>query len=389
MLTWLSESREKTKVLLQEVNHGKEKAEDMVKVRTKELAEEKARLLASINSLAFGFVIAGVDGSILIKNPSLSRILGLTEEPGRVDDIAEAFGDTFNLKKFCADSIERQVPSEKSDISYGNKFLRVLCAPIFAEAESAATTGSVIGSVVLIEDTTEAKVIQRSREEFFSIASHELRTPLTAIHGNTDLLLDTYKEKLPDPEMRAMLEDINASSGRLISIVNEFLQISRLEQGKIEIERQPFDLSEAIAQVVRTLTEMASQKNITLSFESSPIPLVMGDKNRTEEVLENLIGNAIKFTSEGGVSVSVESMGTQVKVRVTDTGIGISEQNQANLFRKFQQASEDLLARDNSQSTGLGLYISKLLMTAMGGAVVLEKSALGKGSTFSFTLPVA
>ncbi|MEK9161057.1 MAG: CHASE4 domain-containing protein [Patescibacteria group bacterium] len=389
MLSWLSESREKTRVLLEEVKHGKDRAEDMVKVRTKELAEEKARLLASINSLAFGFVIASVDGGILLKNPSLSRIMKLREEPGKIQDIANAFGATFDLMKFCNESLERQVPSEKSDISYGNMFLRVLCAPIFAEADSPEATGTVIGSVLLIEDTTEAKVIQRSREEFFSIASHELRTPLTAIRGNTDLLLDMYKDKLNDPAMRGMLEDINASSGRLISIVNDFLQISRLEQGKMEIQRQPFDLSEVITQVVRTLTELASQKGITLSFESSPIPQVMGDRDRTEEVIENLIGNAIKFTHQGGVTVSVESDGTRVKVKVTDTGIGISEQNQANLFRKFQQASEDLLARDNSQSTGLGLYISKLLMNAMGGAVVLEESQLGKGSTFSFTLPVA
>lgn len=384
MLAWLSASRTETKRLLEEVKIGKEHAEDLVKVRTKELAEEKARLLASINSLAFGFVIAAPDGAILLKNPSLSRILALTEPPDRISDLAEALAGSFGLSAFCDDSLSRGVPVEKSDILYGKQVLRILCAPIRAEGGA-----GMIGYVLLIEDITEAKVQQRSREEFFSIASHELRTPLTAIRGNTGLLLDTYKDRLPDPEMREMLEDINASSGRLIAMVNDFLQVSRLEQGKIEIKREPFDLAPVIGEVVRSLTELAKQKGLALSYAPAELPQVLADADRTEQVLENLIGNAIKFTERGSVTVSAERSGSVVTVRVKDTGVGISAQNQSLLFRKFQQAGEDTLARGDSQSTGLGLYISKLLMDAMDGTVTLEESRPGEGSTFSFTLPVA
>ncbi len=389
MLGWLSASREETKNLLEEVKRGKDKAEDIVKIRTKELSEEKARLLASINSLAFGFVISGVDGTILLRNPSLTRILNLPEPPRRIVDIAKAFGSSFDLSTFCEESIARQVPGEKTDIPYGTRLLRVLCAPIFATEGVKEEQGTVIGYVLLIEDVTDAKMMQRSREEFFSIASHELRTPLTAIRGNTNLLLDTYKDRLPDKEMKAMLEDINASSARLISMVNEFLQISRLEQGKLEIKQQSFDLAKQIEEVVHSLSELAAEKGLTLSFTPVTLPMVFGDCDRTIQVLDNLIGNAIKFTEEGSVRIEATVEGKKVKVRVIDTGVGISPENQNRLFQKFQQAGEDMLARGASQSTGLGLYISKLIMNAMGGEVVLEESTLGKGSVFSFTLPIA
>ena len=385
MLSWLSSSREETRTLLEEVKRGKDRAEDIVKLRTKELAEEKARLLASINSLSFGFVIASVDGAILLKNPSLSRILSLTGTPERIQDLASTFTE-FDLLAFCNDSLARQVPAEKIDIPHGKSFLRILCAPIFSENGADALA---IGYVLLVEDITEARVMQRSREEFFSIASHELRTPLTAIHGNTDLLLDTYKDRLPDAEMKSMLEDINASSARLISIVNDFLQVSRLEQGRLEIKREPFDLPGVIEESVRRLSELAKKKGLTLTYVPTPLPKVIGDLDRIEQVLDNLIGNAIKFTEAGSVRIEAFEEGKAVKVYVIDTGVGISEGNQSRLFRKFQQAGDDMLARDVSQSTGLGLYISKLLMSSMGGEVKLEKSVRGEGSTFSFTLPVA
>lgn len=384
MLVWLSASRTEAKHLLEEVKIGKEHAEDLVKVRTKELAEEKARLLASINSLGFGFIIAGIDGAILLKNPALSRILTFPEPPDRISDLSRVLVGSFDLDTFCAETVARGVPGEQSDIVYGKQILRILCAPISAEGGAGA-----IGYVLLIEDITEAKVMQRSREEFFSIASHELRTPLTAIRGNTGLLLDTYKDRLPDPEMREMLEDINASSGRLITMVNDFLQVSRLEQGKIEIKRETVDIVPVISEVVRSLTELAKEKGLMLSYTPSALPRVVADPDRTEQVLENLIGNAIKFTEKGSITVSAELIDTVVTVRVKDTGVGISEQNQSLLFRKFQQAGEDTLARNNSQSTGLGLYISKLIMNSMGGKIVLEESQPGKGSTFSFTLPLA
>ncbi len=396
MLSWLSESRREIVVLLEDVKHGKERAEEMVVQRTQELADEKARLLASINSLSFGFVIADLEDRILLKNPALATILAFTKEPVATGDLAKELArfpnaEAFDVVALCRESVAEKAPKERKEFSYGKKFLRFFATPVFAEDENPNDDISeVIGYVLIVEDITEAKVVERSREEFFSIASHELRTPLTAIRGNTGMLLNQYKEKLPEGEMREMLEDIDASSKRLIAIVNDFLEVSRLEQGKITMKQEPFDLGAVIQKVTRSLSEMALEKGLTLNATLSPnLPQAIGDADRAEQVLVNLVGNAVKFTEQGGVTLTAEQEGDSVIVRVTDTGTGISEHNQSRLFRKFQQAGEDMLARDVSQSTGLGLYISKLIITGMGGAIGLERSEVKKGSTFYFKLPSA
>jgi signal transduction histidine kinase len=191
--------------------------------------------------------------------------------------------------------------------------------------------------------------------------------------------------------MKEMLLDIDASSVRLISIVNDFLEVSRLEQGKIEIQKENFDPHDLVNKVIRDLKEMTSKKGLTLGYEPEEMLVanIFADKNKTEQVLVNFIGNSVKFTKEGTIVISLAQEGNKIRFRVTDTGVGISEHNQSLLFRKFQQAGEKMLARDVSQSTGLGLYISKLIIATMGGEIGLEKSELGKGSTFFFTLPIA
>jgi signal transduction histidine kinase len=270
--------------------------------------------------------------------------------------------------------------------------LRVFCTPVITKDEGAQDSErNAIGYVVLVEDITEAKVMERSRDEFFAVASHELRTPLTAIRGNAEMILEAYADKIADGDLKEMLRDIDISSTRLIGIVNDFLEVSRLEQGRFEIKKERFDVSEIIGKVLRDLETTVEQKGLAAAYAApaSPLPAVYADKNRTEQILFNLVGNAIKFTKSGSITVTAVAAGNFINVRVIDTGGGISEHNQALLFRKFQPAGEEMLARDVTQSTGLGLYISKLIISSMGGTIGLERSEPGKGSTFLFTLPVA
>lgn len=403
MLTWLSSARDteakakkEIEGLLDTISHGKEEAEKMVVQRTHELSDEKARLLASINSLSFGFVIADVDNTIIVRNPSLTSILEMEKVPTTINDIAnvlknvETAKTTFDPVTLAQDVVREKKTMEKSGISFGKKFLRFLCAPIFAdEGNTASVSTEVIGYVFIVEDITDSKNMERSREEFFSIASHELRTPLTAIRWNTDMLIN-MKDKISKKDEEEMLHDVHNSSIRLIDIVGDFLEVSRLEQGKIHVESTLFDISKLIQKVTHSMKEMADKRGLTLTYtlpKAGESMQVYADVNNTEQVLENLLGNALKFTQKGTITVYVEHNGPFLKVSVTDTGAGISEHNQTRLFKKFQQAGEDMLARDVNQSTGLGLYISKLLVTAMGGTIGLEKSVLGKGSTFAFMLP--
>ncbi len=373
--------------LLEDIDAEKRSAEEMVVVRTKELSDEKARLLASINSLSFGFVIVDNTSEILIKNPALNKILELVDEPKTLADIAKYF-QGIDLAKLCQECIALNNVVEHSNVSYGKKFLRVFCAPVVEQVENQL---KVIGNVVLVEDITEAKVMERSRDEFFAVASHELRTPLTAIRGNADMILEMYADKIADKDMKEMLQDINSSSVRLIDIVNDFLEVSRLEQGKFEMKSERFNPAEVVEKVVRDLKEMIAQKGLTLNYTplQDGTPDIQGDRNRVEQILVNFVGNSAKFTKSGSITISLEQQGEKLRFRVADTGTGISEHNQALLFRKFQQAGEQMLARDVSQSTGLGLYICKLIVGNMGGEIGLEKSELGVGSVFFFTMPIA
>jgi CheY-like chemotaxis protein len=251
-----------------------------------------------------------------------------------------------------------------------------------------------IGTVILLADITDAKVAERSKDEFFSIASHELRTPLTAIKGNASMILDYYKDKLKDPSLREMVEDVHTSSVRLIEIVNDFLDTSRLEQGKIQFKFQSFALDKVIEQVSYEMGAVLKQKDLKLTVDKASLnlgelPLIFADPDRTKQVIYNLVGNAAKFTEKGGITIRAHKEGPNMRVLVTDTGRGIPLEGQRLLFRKFQQAGSSLLTRDTTRGTGLGLYISKLLVEGMGGKIGLEDSEPGRGTTFFFTLPLA
>ena len=239
-----------------------------------------------------------------------------------------------------------------------------------------------------VEDTTEAKVLEQSREEFFSIASHELRTPLTAIRGNASMLLDYYSEKLVDPDMHQMVEDMLTSSVRLIRIVNDFLDVSRLEQKRMQFHSEKFDVAQLVQNSVEELLGVAQARSLSLEFAPVSEKIeAYADPARVKQVLMNLVGNAVNYTQKGGVVISVTRAGQFVNIAVKDTGIGIPRDQYALLFRKFQQVGEKIHSRD-VMSTGLGLYISKLMVEGMGGEIGLVQSVPGEGSTFALTLPV-
>lgn len=187
-----------------------------------------------------------------------------------------------------------------------------------------------------------------------------------------------------------MVDDIILASKRLNGIVNDFLDLSRLEQGRIKFEKSPVSLLDVINQTCRELETIALGKHLYLKIENPRYltPLVLADKKRLQQVLVNLIGNAIKFTAWGGVNVILDEDGHCAVVKVIDTGDGIRKEDRAHIFHKFKQPGEDIYKTDIGTDTGLGLYISKLLMDRMGSEIVLESSSVGKGSTFRLKFPL-
>lgn len=391
----------KRKRMEEELTQEKVSVEARVQLRTRELKEaqeqvsttlerqreEKARLTASIHSLGLGFVMTNTAGDVLLFNHAVNDILGRSDVPWSLSLLQERVGEGANLWQLINQSVNEVKELQVDEVLAGDKYVRINVTPIkMVEAD-----GRVIGTVILLADITEAKQLQRSRDEFFAVASHELRTPLTAIKGNVAMLQHYYPKIQDNPDVKRMLEDVYTSSARLIEMVNENLDLSRLELKRVEIKRERIDILGITRSVMVELAANAKEKGLTwdLQVESQREIWANGDKERAEQVLMNLLGNAIKYTDAGGVYVRVVSEGTAVCVKVYDTGSGIGMEEQSSLFQKFKRLGDRVYERDVSQGTGMGLYISRLLAEAMGGKVYLEKSTPSVGSAFVFSLPSA
>ncbi len=343
------------------------------------LEREKARFSASIDSLPLGFMLTDATGTILIANPSIHHMIDINSPDGKA-----LFAQLQPKARVC---LEKKQPLVIPEISQGGRNFRALLSPVLLSDDP---DSPAIGTAILLEDITEERILTRSKDEFFSIASHELRTPLTAIRGNTRMILDYFSDAIKDNQLKDMIGDIHGSSVRLIEIVNDFLDASRLEQGKMEFKLESFSLASLVKTTIEEVNTIAKSKGVELRVDQSidHLPPLWADQNKTKQVLYNLLGNALKFVEKGSVTLSAETSTKLVKIFVNDTGKGMPLEAQQLLFHKFQQATGNILTRDDTRGTGLGLYISKLLIENMGGQIKLEHSEVGKGSTFSFTLPI-
>jgi len=385
---------EDTNELQHQLKLEKEGVEQTVQDRTVQLSQEQARLKASIHSLKSGFLMTFQDDQNAIFNPALCKLLGIDildykkssfKTSVFIKLVQEKLSKSFNLDSAIKISQDKSEPFMADNILVGDKYISISGAPITMEESNAA-----IGCVILMTDKTSENMLERSKDEFISIASHELRTPLTAIRGNASMLAMMYNDKMPNDDARMMLADIKDSSVRLISIVNQFLDTSRLEQKRAIFDNKPLSLEKCILYCTNELGGMIKEKALTLELNiPKDLPNVMADEIRTQEIIINVLGNAIKYTDKGSITINAHKIDGFVQVDFKDTGKGIDPKFSDQLFHKFQQISEDILTRDNSRSTGLGLYITMLLIEQMGGKIYLSESALGKGSTFTITLPIA
>ena len=247
------------------------------------------------------------------------------------------------------------------------------------------------GFISLVTAIMTANIVMRRdrviqlKNEFFSIASHELRTPLTAIRGNSVMLKQVYGPK-SDAEFGATIDDVHEASVRLIKIVNDFLDLARLERNQMPLTPVPLKLKDPVGVVVQELQTLATEKGLYVKAKlPAHLPLAMAEAERVQQIVYNLAGNAMKFTQTGGVTIEAEVRGHQLVVFVRDTGRGMSPTQQKKLFRSFEQTRD----QDATLGSGLGLYISKLLVERMGGKIWVETSQEGKGTTLAFSLPLA
>ncbi len=236
------------------------------------------------------------------------------------------------------------------------------------------------------DKTQQLEIANRHKSEFLANMSHELRTPLNAVIGFSEVLIERMFGEV-NPKQEEYLQDILSSGKHLLSLINDILDLSKIEAGRMELEAQPFDLPAALDNALTLIKERAARNSIALDVHVDPrIGEILADERKIKQVLLNLLSNAVKFTPEGGkITMSAVMNGKSVEVSVADTGIGIAAADQETVFEEFRQVGTDYARK--REGTGLGLALARRLVELHGGKLSLQ-SELGKGSTFTFTIPV-
>ncbi len=235
----------------------------------------------------------------------------------------------------------------------------------------------------------KARELDDLKDHFIFVAAHELRSPVTAIKWNLEVFKEKTKNKRFNKVQAEMLKGIGDSNEYLIELVNDLLDVSKIESGTFNVRLQPTNVEEIIDEVVQLLLFHAKEKGVKLKYKKmrGQTPYVMADSRRMKEVLVNLASNAIKYSPRGSnVTISLKSKKGQLELHVLDCGIGLSKRDISALFKKFSRVKRSRTKR--TVGTGLGLYISKKIVLKMGGKIWVKSEGRGKGSTFAFSMPI-
>lgn len=238
--------------------------------------------------------------------------------------------------------------------------------------------------ILTLSDITQERISEISKDDFITITSHELRTPMTIIKSYLWLLDEEKAGPLTGKQKDYVVKALN-STERMLNLINDMLSVSRIEQGKIDYKFEIFDIDDFIKETIPEFEVKAKETGNKLLFEhSKDIKLVLADKKRIKEIFYNLIGNALKFTSNGTVKVSTSENDKFIKISVSDTGKGIIKENMDKLFKKFGKLENSYETIAESGGTGLGLYITKQLVEGMGGKISAKSAGENKGTEFFF-----
>lgn len=342
-----------------------------------EMNNEKEKMETILTYMTDGVIAVSMDGAILHANPAAFKLFRLTQddvEGKNFDDITDILGLSFKHEDLFTES------KEKNDfLNIGDSTIRYSVVPFKNEAAETA------GAIIVLQDVTEQENLDRMRKEFVANVSHELRTPLTTIKSYTETLLDGALE---DRNMTLkFLNVIDSESDRMTRLVKDLLMLSRLDYDKAQWNMKEIDLTKILTDCVYKMDISAKQKNQSITLEiSDDIPQTIGDKDRIEQVIINVISNSIKYTQEKGkIDVSMWKEEEYICIKVKDNGIGIPKKDMNRLFERFYRVDK---ARSRMLGgTGLGLSIAKQIIEAHKGKIVLD-SIYGEGTWVTIMLPI-
>ncbi len=355
--------------------------------------QEHRRLETLVQTSPVGIVVADAGGRLVLVNREAERITDSSYKPG--DPLEMLDQGAARRRPDGTDFPSEELPIKRA-LFRGETVRAEEMRFLFADGRSIPAlvtaapilgpTGEVAGAIVIIQDITPLEELEKLRSEFMGIVSHEVKTPLTAIKGSAAMGL-AGRDSMNAVQARELFEIIDEQADRVAELVNNLLDMTRIEAGSLAVSAEPMDLCTVLEEIRETSARSLSQHEIQIQVPDD-LPAVEADQRRVVQVLSNLISNAAKFSREGdAITIAVDRGDSLVTVHVRDRGRGIPADKLPHLFKKFSRVHERQGL--GLQGTGLGLAICKGIVEAHGGRIWAESAGQGKGSTFSFTLPIA
>jgi PAS domain S-box-containing protein len=375
--------------------HARSRAVKVAERMTNELRIERNTALinqhknqAILSSIGDGVFVVDSSGKVILFNKAAELITGFSAQ----EVLGRPYKDVLSFRDekdgtLVEDFITAALSGVHAEMA-ASTMLKRKDGTNIPVADSASPIvddqGEHQGAVVVFRDVTHERQLERMKDEFLSVASHELRTPMGAIRANIAMLLDgdygPVSKELVEP-----LTDMKASTVRLVDLVNDLLDVARIEAGRTRFALSEFKLQDVMKSTVASLAPLGLEKGVPITLRAEGDFPVQADPDKVKQAATNLIGNALKFTEKGSVQVTLSAGNGVVEVAVADTGVGISGEDQKKLFTRFNQITT---TQDGKPAgTGLGLYISRELTRKMGGELWIKSSEPGKGSVFVFSLP--
>lgn len=369
------------------------KSEDLRKVRaallnvledTDELrrsaVDERNKTMAIIENLTDGVILLNKKKQIEIINSPATELFNI----GKKEAIGKCFVDLLDIenipeiKKILIDKDRIRNIYREEVATLDGLHLEITSVLLKDEIEEK-------GFLIIIHDVTKEKLIEKMKTEFVSVAAHQLRTPLSAIKWTIRMILDGDAGEINE-EQRELLEQTYISNERMIRLINDLLDVSRIEEGRLLYDQEDARIEDVLDSVIEASQEMLRNKNMVLEVNKKETPKVRIDKEKIGVVIQNLLENAIKYTEQGGkIKITLDNDEKNVIFKIEDSGVGIPKSQQDRIFTKFFRAEN--VTRMETNGTGLGLYTTKNIVQAHKGQIWFE-SEENKGTTFYFTIPI-
>ncbi len=358
-------------------------------VKSLSIQDSFERLHAVLQSLGEGVVVCDGSGTFVLANPVAASLLDVPLAGVSGTSLIEALPpeERARVRTAISHALRADENAVVKDVKIAGRVLNLSVTPVRASVINECSADAAEHVAIVFIDLTHVHEINRLKDDFLSSVSHELRTPLTSIRSFTEILL--HMTPGDEKTWKEFLEIVNQEAKRLTRLVNDVLDLARIEAGRMDFAIEPVRIEEVAKATVAVFRPILRSKMAQVTVRSDPNLLpVAADPDRLNQVLTNLVGNSCKFLPQGGiVQISAEMKGSDVLVQVEDSGDGVPGEQRELVFNKFRQGNSDGLT-EKPQGTGLGLAICREIVEHMGGRIWCRESDLG-GALFAFTLPVS